>query len=170
MLCCWGRHWIPGWKSLGSQLQERNRLMLLGRLVVLTWHSCLRLPLPPQRSVELRLLPIRGTGSQQESRHLSKGCEHPLGAHDWPDSILTTHILGPVSEQRTVSQLLPESTAATFLGQKLPLFRERAEVRAHVSCCLEGQSANYTASQLQVLEASEGQMLQQLSREHDSGP
>lgn len=88
MLCCWGRHWIPGWKSLGSQLQERNRLMLLGRLVVLTWHSCLRLPLPPQRSVELRLLPIRGTGSQQESSHLSKGCEHPLGAHDWPESIL----------------------------------------------------------------------------------
>lgn len=53
--------------------------MLLGRLVVLTWHSRLRLPVPPEGSMELCLLQITGIGSQQETRHLSKGWEHPCG-------------------------------------------------------------------------------------------
>lgn len=47
--------------------------MLLGRLVVGTWHPRLRLPLPPEGSEDLHLLQIRGPGFQQETRHLSKG-------------------------------------------------------------------------------------------------
>lgn len=48
-----------------------------------------------------------------------------VGAHDWPCSrCIPAHTPGAVSEERSVSQLLPEFIAAMFTGTEHTLFPE----------------------------------------------
>lgn len=72
--------------------------MLLGMLVVLTWHSCLRLPLPSEGVYGTSVSFRSGIGSQQETSHLSQGLTILVGAHDWLCSRCIPTIWGRCSQ------------------------------------------------------------------------
>lgn len=90
------RLWVDA--GLSVDLQEENRFTFLGMLVVFTWHYCLRLPLPSERSMGLLSPSDQALVLNRRLATSHRTVSIHEGAHDWPHSRCIPTIWGRCSQ------------------------------------------------------------------------